>query len=155
MHVVVNKKFLKYCLNDMKVIICFVIILNLFLTKNSFANRYGNGELKLSPDVVEYFILYIRGKQFQYPSSFYVTNDGTDAVYWYCGEMTNCREGSVVQDLKKCFDVTGKDCGQFARKRTIKWVNDINPGKGKISQIKNKWSDTQIKSKLKDLGFIE
>ena len=139
----------------MRIIIFLTLIFILSPAKNSFANKYGNGELKLSSNVVDYFIYYIRGKQFQYPSAFYVTKDGTDAVYWYCEEMTNCREGSIVQNLKKCFNITGKECGKFARKRSIKWVNDINPGKGKISQVKNKWSDAEIKMKLKELGFID
>ena len=37
----------------------------------------------------------------------------------------------------------------------IKWNNGVNPGKGKISQIKNKWSDQEIRSHLKKLGFID
>lgn len=140
---------------NMKQVLILTVIFTIIFSKNSYANKYGNGELKLSSDVVEYFIYYIRGKQFRYPSAFYVTKDGTDAVYWFCEEMTNCREGSVVQNLKKCFNLTGKECGKFARQRSIKWVNDINPGKGKISQINNKWTDSEIKNKLRDLGFID
>ena len=132
-----------------------VFLFLLFFSNNSYAARYGTGELKLNNNMVNYFIQYIRGKQFQYPSDFYVTLDGTDGTYWTCAEMTNCNSGSIVNDLKDCFRKTGKECKKFALKRTIKWKNGINPGKGKISQIKNKWSDQEIRSHLKKLGFID
>ena len=135
-------------------IFCLILILS-FFSNNSYAARYGTGELKLSDGVVGYFIQYIRGKQFKYPSTFLVTIDGSDAVSWYCSEMTNCSSGSISQDLATCLRVTGKECGQFARQRYIKWNNGVNPGKGKISQIKNKWSDQEIRSHLKKLGFID
>ena len=70
----------------------------IFFECNSYAARYGTGELKLSDGVVGYFIQYIRGKQFKYPSTFLVTIDGSDAVSWYCNEMTNCRSGSISQN---------------------------------------------------------
>ena len=132
-----------------------VFLFLLFFSNNSYAARYGTGELKLSDRVVSYFIQYIRGKQFKYPSTFLVTIDGSDAVSWYCSEMTNCSSGSISQNLATCLRVTGKECKQFARQRYIKWNNGVNPGKGKISQIKNKWSDQEIKSHLKKLGFID
>ena len=132
-----------------------IFLFLLFFSNNSYAARYGTGELKLSDRVVSYFIQYIRGKQFKYPATFLVTIDGSDAVSWYCSEMTNCSSGSISQDLATCLRVTGKECGQFARQKYIKWNNGVNPGKGKISQIKNKWSDQEIKSHLKKLGFID
>tara|TARA_B110000977_G_scaffold29678_1_gene38627 strand:- start:103 stop:525 length:423 start_codon:yes stop_codon:yes gene_type:complete len=135
-------------------ILCLILIIS-FSSNNSYAARYGTGELKLTNSMVNYFIQYIRGKQFKYPSDFYVTLDGTDGTYWTCAEMTNCKSGSLVNDLKDCFRKTGKECKKFAWKRTIKWNNGINPGKGKISQIKNKWSDQEIRSHLKKLGFID
>ena len=132
-----------------------IFLFLLFFSNNSYAAKYGTGELKLTNSMVNYFIQYIRGKQFKYPSDFYVTLDGTDGTSWTCAEMTNCSSGSVIIDLKDCFRKTGKECKKFARKRTIKWNNGVNPGKGKISQIKNKWSDQEIKSHLKKLGFID
>ena len=135
-------------------ILCLILIIS-FSSNNSYAARYGTGELKLTDSVVRNFIQYIRGKQFKYPGKFYVTIDGTDYLYWYCSEMTNCEGGSISQDLAECFRITGIECKKFARKRTIKWENRINPGKGKISQIKTKWTDQEIKSHLKKLGFID
>ena len=131
----------------------FILILSLF-SNNSFAeSKNGTGELKLSRGMVNYFIDYIRGKQFRYPSVFYVTVDGTDGSSWYCSEMTNCRSGSLQLQLADCLRATGKECKRFAVKRTIKWNNGINLGKGKTSRIKNKWSDQEIRSYLKELGF--
>ena len=137
----------------------FILILstsiNSFSASESSANRYGTGELKLTSSMVDFFIQYIRGAQFKYPSYFYVTEDGTDGTSWYCTEMTNCSPGSLSQDLENCFRKTGKRCKQFARKRTIRWKNDINPGKGKMSTIKTKWTDQEIRNRLKELGFID
>ena len=135
----------------------FLIIFSLSFTfqSKSFASKYGTGELKLTKSMVDYFIQYIRGKQFKFPADFYVTIDGTDGVSWYCAEMTNCNPGSLSQDLAQCSRVTGKECKKFARKRTIKWNNGINPGKGKKSRINSKWSDQEIIDKLVELGFYQ
>ena len=132
-----------------------IFLFLLFFSNNSYAAKYGTGELKLTNSMVNYFIQYIRGKQFKYPSDFYVTLDGTDGTSWTCAEMTNCSSGSVIIDLKDCFRKTGKECKKFARKRTIKWENGINPGKGKESTIKSKWSEAEIREKLTKLGFIK
>ena len=139
---------------SLKKIYLFLIIFSLLiLPSKSFANRYGTGELQLSSSMVNFFIKYIRGEQFKYPSDFYVTLDGTDGASWYCSEMTNCSPGSLSQDLAHCFRLTGKECKQFARKRTIRWKNGINPGKGKASRISTKWTDQEIRDKLTELGF--
>ena len=134
-------------------ILALSISINLISTSNSSANKYGSGELKLSPMVVEYFIQYIRGKQSKYPAIFYVTLDGTDATYWYCSERTNCQSGSPSQERAVCLQATGQECRAFARQRTIKWKTDLNPGKGKISTINSRWTDQEIRNKLNELGF--
>ena len=59
-----------------KINLLLIILSMLLLPSKSFANRYGTGELKLSSSMVDYFITYIRGEQFKYPSDFYVTVDG-------------------------------------------------------------------------------
>ena len=141
----VRFKFLK--------LLSFLLILTFFPINKSFSGANGNGELKLSSDLVYYFIQYIRGGQHKYPMVFYVTEDGTDGTYWYCPEMSNCREDSPSQSLQICLRQTGQECKRFARKRTIIWKNDINPGKGKMSKINSKWSDQEIIDKLVKLGF--
>ena len=136
--------------------ICILIIILSSFSVNSFAgSSNGTGELKLSNSNVNSFIRYIRGEQSQFPAVFYVTVDGEYSTAWYCSEMTNCSSGSLVIDLKHCFQNTGQECKRFAIKRTIKWKNDINPGKGKISKINSKWSDQEIKAHLKKLGFLD
>ena len=133
-----------------------VFLILFFFSNNSIAApSYGTGELKLSNNIADYFIRYIRGEQFRYPAVFYVTQDGSDAIFWYCSEMTNCRSGSHVMNLAQCLRDTGMECNVFAKRRTIKWRNDINPGKGKISKINSKWSDQEIREHLKKLGFLE
>ena len=140
-----------------KIILILVLSssINFVTTTSSSAKKWGNGDLKLSPMVVEYFIIYIRGKQSQYPSIFYVTLDGTDAIYWYCIERTNCQSGSPSQERAQCMQVTGKECKAFARQRTIKWTTELNPGKGKVSTINSKWTDQEIRDKLNELGFTD
>ena len=67
--------------------------------------------------------------------------------------MTNCSPGSPTQDIKDCERKTGKKCKKFARKRTIKWKNGINPAKGKMSRIDSKLDLDGLKAKLTELGF--
>ena len=130
------------------------IVLGLLLfTNGSRASSIGEGELKLSSGVTNYFIQYIRGKGTKAPSAFYVTLDGTDAMYWYC-DAGNCQTASVANDVKVCESKTGKKCKQFAFRRTVKWKNGINRGKGKSSKINSKWSDAEIRAKLTELGFL-
>jgi len=143
-------------MSNLKKIFLFLLILSFSsLPSKSFAKRYGTGELKLTNDMVGYFIKYIRGGQFKFPSTFYVTLDGTDGVFWYCPERTNCRSGSPSQERTTCRQATGKECAAFARMRTIKWENGINPGKGKISTINSRWTDQEIRNKLIELGFLD
>ena len=136
--------------------ILWIVVLGLVWCNTSNAGKYGEGELQLTKNVVDYFIKFIRGKGSKYPSDFYVTLDGTNATYWYCSAgPSNCTEGSATEDIKHCKRQTGKECKKFAFKRTIKWKNGINPGKGKASRINSKWSDSEIYAKLTELGFYK
>ena len=137
----------------MKKILGIVILSLLFFGNISKAgSKWGEGELQLTKSVVDYFIQFIRGKGDKRPADFYVTLDGTDAMYWYCSHGS-CQEGSPTKDIKTCERVTGKKCKKFAYGRTIRWKNGINPAKGKASTINSKWSDTEIYAKLTELGF--
>ena len=116
--------------------------------------KADKGELQLTDAVVNYFMQYVRGGHLKHPVDFYVATDGTNAIYWFCGETsTSCREGDSMQSIKICEKELGKKCKKFAVRRTIKWKNGINPAKGKVSTIKSKWSDAEIKAKLTELGF--
>lgn len=132
----------------------FIIFLTLFNTSAN-AGAYGKGEIKLSPGVVDWFIEYIRGKSNMAPGIFYVTVDGSAATYWYCGDgLGNCQFNSYKQMELDCERAFQMECKAFARKRSIKWKNGINPGKGKESKISTRMSNSEIRNKLKDLGFI-
>ena len=132
-----------------------LLIFLIFSTTNANAGAYGKGELKLSPDVTNWFIEYIKGKQAMSPGIFYVTIDGSGAYYWYCPDgLGNCQFESYKQMELTCERAYQVDCKAFARARTIKWKNGINTGKGKASRINSRLSDTEIKNQLGDLGFI-
>ena len=132
----------------------FIIFLTLFNTSAN-AGAYGKGEIKLTPGVVDWFIEYIKGKSNMAPGIFYVTVDGSAATYWYCPDgLGNCQFNSYKQMELKCERAFQMECKAFARKRTIKWKNGINPGKGKESKISSRMSDSEIRNKLRDLGFI-
>ena len=129
-----------------------IIFLTLMIFNPAKSGNYGEGELKLHDDIVEYFLGYIKGKGDKKPSQFYVTADGKGAMYWYCGSGS-CRDSGTKAQAKVCTEAFGRECIPFARKRTIKWKNGINPGKGKISQISSKLDLNGLKAKLTELGF--
>ena len=133
-----------------------IVVLGLLLSTNAYAGKkWGEGELKLSPSVTKVFIKYIKGKHSESPYLFAVSIDGFSYNYYYCGQgLNNCQGGDefILEECEKYSN--GVKCGLFARNRTIKWKNGINPGKGKASTINSKWSDSEIKAKLTELGFL-
>ena len=130
-----------------------VIFLCLILTGKANSGPYGEGQLQLTKSIADYFIKYIRGKYTKKPSDFYVTLDGTDATYWTCGEGV-CKSGNAYEDIKHCEKFTGKKCKKFALRRTIKWKNGINVGKGKSSKVSGRVSFDELKARLTELGFV-
>ena len=136
--------------------IFLTLFIYLSIISNSNAGSYGKGELKLSYSTVDFFIQYIKGKSDMSPGTFVVTTDGEGAYYWYCSDgVGNCQPGSFKQKELKCEQYWQKECKAFAFQRTIKWKNGINPGKGKASRINSKWSDAEIRDKLRELGFVD
>ena len=139
----------------LKLIICSFLF-SCFFTSHAYSNPYGEGNLQLAENMVNYFIKYIRGRGAEKnPSDFYITLDGTSGTYWTCYSTSMCQPGSAKEDIKDCERKTGKKCKKFARQRTIKWKNGINPGKGKASKISSKLSDEEIRDKLNKLGFYK
>ena len=130
------------------------VLLSLFVCNVAFSGSEGKGEVKLRSNIVDYFIKYIKtpGKN---PFVFILSDDGSWATYYYCRQGTGaCQDrGGIQQGIKKCESKTNTKCGLFARRRTVVWKNGINKG-GKKVAIKSKWSDTQIKAKLTELGFL-
>ena len=129
----------------------FIIIF--FIGSVQAGSKWGKQELQLSDFVVDKFIEYVKGSTSKSPYLFAVSIDGWGYNYYYCPQGSGC-EGGGGQILEECSRYSKDvECFLFARKRTIKWKNGINPGKGKASKIKSKWSDTEIKAKLTELGF--
>jgi len=132
-----------------------ILFMFLFWCNIGNAGNYGKGELKLSQAVADYFIKYLRGGISKSPLTFVVTNDGTWGTYWFCPSgANNCSGDSPSTFIKICERETDQDCSIFARFRTVKWKNGINPGKGKESKFNSRWSDEEIKAKLTELGFL-
>ena len=133
-----------------------IVVLGLLLSTNAFAvKKWGEGELKLSPKVTNAFIKYIKGSHSESPYLFAVSKDGLEFQYYYCSQGLNNCSGGDTPILKECKNYSnGVECSLFARNRIIKWKNGINPGKGKESKIYSKWSDSEIKAKLTELGFL-
>lgn len=119
------------------------------------ASKWGKGELQLDDFVVEQFIKYLKGNASKTPFMFAVSVDGKGYMYYYCSSGAAC-DGGYGQILQECSRYSNdEECFLFARGRTIKWKNGTNPGKGKVSKMSGKWSDTEIKAKLTELGFYK
>ncbi len=139
-----------------KIILKILILTFLIFIPKSFSKTIGSGEIKLTDNMIEYFHEYLKGKAGNKPAAFLITTDGSFAIYWYCPGGSRCHPGDEVHYIKQCEARAGgnKECKVFARGRSIKWKNNINPGKGKISKISSRQSFNEIKSKLKELGFV-
>ncbi len=134
----------------------YILILSLLLTTTSFAGvKKGKGDVILEENTLKHFIKYIRGKRGKHPIGFILSSDGSWSTYWFCPERDACAGMNYNPTIKECEDSTGVECGLFARRYTILWKNGINPGKGKESRIKKKWSDEEIIAKLTELGFLD
>jgi hypothetical protein len=129
-----------------------ILILIFALQVPSLASDYGKGELKLSPQVVGWFIKYVKLGTGKKPSVFLVTTDGATSMYWQC-PYSQCAPGNYKIEIEHCENRHGKECAVFARRRTVKWKNGINKG-NKESKFNSKWSETQIEAKLTELGFL-
>ena len=130
-----------------------LIFIVISLIGNAQASKWGKGELQLKDYVVEKFIEYLRGNASKAPYKFAVSIDGWGYNYYYCEAAGACAGGDE-QILQECSRYSKDvECFLFASRRTIRWKNGINPGKGKASRISGKWSDTEIKVKLTELGF--
>ena len=133
-----------------------ILITFLLLNSTSSAsNKFGFGDLKLSNNVIERFITYVQGKDNKRPTLFAVSKDGAQWNYYYCAYGQKCSGGSEAI-LKQCLTYSrkyanGEECFIFARGWTVKWDN----GNSKNIKFKSKMSGTEIRAKLKEIGFID
>ena len=137
-------------------IIFSVLTILLVLTNISFAaKKWGKGELKMSDQVIDIFIEYIKGKHTKAPHLFAISKDGLMYQYYYCSAgLGNCQGGDtfIIEECNKYSEEYGggAECALFSRNRTIKWKNGIN----KNTKINSKWSDSEIRAKLTEIGFL-
>jgi len=115
----------------------------------------GTGELTLSEGSVKHWMRYLKGGLNQKnPMVFLVTTDGIGSYFWYC-DYPQCAPGNSTIEIQACErHYKGKECKIFARRRTIKWKNNINKG-NKKSRFNSKMSAAEVRAKLKDLGFLK
>ena len=136
----------------MKKLLGILVLGSLLISSPANAGTIGSGELKISESTFKTFLKYLRGGTNKVPEKFLVTPDGKDSYYWYCGHGT-CVAGGDSGDIKVCEQHFDKECKVFAKRRTIRWKNGINKG-GKQGKINSKWSDSEIRAKLEELGFM-
>ena len=139
-----------------------IIVLSFFIcnTYSYAGNINGSGELKMSNASVNNFIEYIsvnkkpvNGKRPK-PDSFIISQDGIWSMFWYC-PYNRCLQNDKPT-IVKCERETGVTCGRFAKRRTIYWDNGINTKKtrSKNAKFSSKMSESEIRAKLTELGFI-
>ena len=131
-----------------------VVVLSLLVyVPSSFSKTTGEGELKLTDNIIEYFHEYLRGKGQKRGMIFTIATDGSYAMYWYC-PATQCTGSNPVQYNKICEMKGGVECKVFAKGKYIKWKNGINVGKGKSSKVSGRVSFDELKARLTELGFV-
>ena len=131
------------------------LVMSLSFSATNGADIYGKGELKLYPRSVDYFIQYLKGGHDKAPMMLILAKDQSFALFWYCpAGQGNCTPSNPAEYIKQCERKATSDCFIFARNRTVRWKNGINPGKGKSSRFLSKWSREEIETKLRELGFL-
>ena len=139
----------------MKKLLGILVLSSMLMSTPVNSGPIGSGELTLSPNIVNVWKQYIKGGlNRENPMVFLVTTDGNGASFWYC-DYAQCQPGNSTIEIQACErHYKGKECKIFARRRTIKWKNNINKG-NKKSRFNSKMSDAEVKAKLTELGFLK
>ncbi len=133
-----------------------VIFFGLLLYNTAHSATIGKGEVKMSDRSVRHFISWIKmnkienGKRCK-PSMFIMSADGK----WTQGNRccwTTCHDTASTKIIKECERATGTLCGVFSMRRVIFWDNGRK--KGKRIKFNSKMTDSEIRAKLKEFGFI-
>ena len=142
--------------------VILILIAGLLLSSKAYAFTSGKGEVKMTPGAVNHFIDYIQGKSnFKKkvgdtkpkPDMFILSSDGDWTAAWFCPYMGGCVDSLSKKTIKECERKTGTNCGVFASRRTLYWINGINTKKKK-ARFNSKMSGSEIRAKLTELGFI-
>ena len=93
----------------------YLFLITLSLPAQSGSVLHGSGEVKLSPEMADYFVQYL--KQRSYPDTFVMSNNGYSwAWYWTCPEgLNSCRPSADTQDVRWCEIKSKKKCSIFAK----------------------------------------
>ena len=137
----------------MKKLFIILVLSLLMFVPSSFSKTTGEGELKLTDNMIKYFHEYLKGKGQKRGMIFTIAIDGSYALYWYC-PASQCTGSNPVQYIKICEREGGVECKVFAKGKYIKWKNGINVGKGKSSKVSGSVSFDELKARLTELGFV-
>ena len=139
-----------------------IVVLSFLLSGNAHSFTKGTGEVKMTEEAIKHFISYIKGesnikRQAEHqnkpkPDMFILSSNGNWTTAWFC-PYARCLDSLSAETIKECERETGTTCGVFASRRTIYWDNGINTKKKK-AKFKSRMSDSEIRAKLTDLGFI-
>ena len=134
-----------------------IIIFSLLFSNVSFAGT-GKGELILTERGVNGFYKYITNPGGSTPGRatplrMVVTHDG-NYVHWFVCRHAQCTSNGFTELIKICERKQPQPCSGFAVGRSIKWKNGSNPG-GKAAAFKSNMSLSEVKEKLKTLGFYK
>ena len=118
----------------------------------------GQGELRLSKEIISEFYSYITTKNQNNPLNFFITQDHKN-TFVIIDKNAKYRgysgSGPIGRNKKKCEIKYKQTCFLFSNQRYIVWNNGINPIKKENSLLKRKISIDELQSKLLELGFIE
>jgi hypothetical protein len=125
-----------------------------FLILNNHSHAVSEvSDLKLSNNSINEFFNYISSPR-KNADRFLVTLDGTGTFTWSCPQ-TLCFPAGELFYAKPCSEkYEKKKCKIFASGRKIVWSNSTNMSQNSIN-IKQSISLTDVKNKLKKLGFID
>ena len=165
----------------MKKLFSTILVLGLLIINPAYS-KIGKGELTLTPEILEYFLKYLRN---ELATSFVVSKDGKFALYGLCRDkLQGCQggPGHTGTMMKNCKKVYGERCFIFAQRKKLKsdpgsayinitkkirWNNvdyefpqektyrGMGYGEAKGEGIKKDMSDEEIYKVLTDLGFLK
>ena len=139
----------------------FVLFFWFLMSNTSIAvvtKHNGQGELRLSKEIISEFYSYITTKNQNNPLNFFITQDHKN-TFVIIDKNAKYRgysgSGPIGRNKKKCEIKYKQTCFLFSNQRYIVWNNGINPIKKENSLLKRKISFDELKSKLLELGFKE
>ena len=151
----------------MRQFLYFVIIVSVFFTQPTYA-KWGKGELKLTPGIMEHVMMYMYGagnpkysgdaKRKNDPDIIAISENGKHSWYFYCPSeyraSGGCLQTGIAREaILKCEkNSRGSPCFIFAKKRRIVWKNGGKKVKIKIKDLKSPYI---VAKKIQEAGFYD